>query len=148
MPATPKSLPLEVIAHHAGGRPAQNKPSGVSAAVQFLDNNVTESTLITDAKGAVYWGITCAKEKANGGLLRSRNGGWTFDGFMTLCRNSLESELFFFSTQTSPMVPIQYNRLAEPCEFIGAALASFARDICIIDESSDAIQCDGDFDYN
>lgn len=93
MPSTPKTLSLDVIAHKDGGRPTEDKGAGIFASVQFLDHHVTENTLVTNANGAIYCGITCANEKANGGLLRSR-------------------------------------------------------DTCVIDDSSDSIQCDGNFQYN
>ncbi len=85
----------------------------------------------------------------------SRDGGWSFDGFITLSRNALDADPIFHSAQTCTEAPIQYNRLGEPCEFTGAvftpdgtAWASFSRDTCVIDDSSGERQCDGNFEYN
>jgi hypothetical protein len=85
----------------------------------------------------------------------SRDGGWTFDGCVTVSADVFASEPAFQTVQTRPEDPIQPNRLSEPCEYVGvdfapdgAVWASFSRDTRRIDRSLEKYQGDGNFHYN
>jgi hypothetical protein len=85
----------------------------------------------------------------------SRDGGWTFDGFVSVSSDACSDSPTFRSVQTRAEAAIQPNRLSEPCEYVGvdfapdgAVWASFARDTRRIDRSSSKYQGDGNFHYN